>query len=221
MKIRNLILLLVMTVSINAQQSESYSTLWGRVEMAVRKDLPKTVVAEAQLIYMKAEREKNVPQMIKAYLTSMHYRGYQSSDFKKEDLARLKQWAEEETSVAYKASLYSILGTELLKVYGENLKEGVESIRHSLADAEALMEIPAKVMHPVIIKGKSSSQYFEDNLYELLARRAIAVWKDNCWIVRQSFNQTLSFPGEMNTLEGLMNTSLPAASDLAIPSIIA
>ena len=118
MKIRNLILTLVMAVSVNAQQTESYSTLWGRVEMAVKKDLPKTVVAEAQLIYNKAEREKNVPQMIKAYLTSMQYRSYLSYDYKKEDIAKLKQWAEEETSVPYKASLYSILGTDLLEVYG-------------------------------------------------------------------------------------------------------
>ena len=96
MKIRNLILTLVMAVSVNAQQTESYSTLWGRVEMAVKKDLPKTVVAEAQLIYNKAEREKNVPQMIKAYLTSMQYRSYLSYDYKKEDIAKLKQWAEED-----------------------------------------------------------------------------------------------------------------------------
>jgi hypothetical protein len=202
-----------MAVSVNAQQTESYSTLWGRVEMAVKKDLPKTVVAEAQLIYNKAEREKNVPQMIKAYLTSMLYQSYISFDSKKENIAKLKQWAEEETSVAYKASLYSILGTDLLEVYGENLKEGVESIRLSLADAEALMDISAQVMRPVAIQGKSSSQYFEDNLYELLARRAIAILKGNCWVARHSYNQTLSFPEEMNTVEGLMNASLPAVSD--------
>ena len=202
-----------MAVSVNAQQTESYSTLWGRVEMAVKKDMPKTVVAEAQLIYNKAEREKNVPQMIKAYLTSMLYRSYLSYDYKKEDVAKLKQWADEETSVPYKASLYSILGTDLLEVYGENLKEGVESIRLSLVDAETLMDTPAQLMHPVTIEGKSSSQYFEDNLYELLACRAIAVLKGNCWVARHFYNQTSSFPEEMNTMEGLMNTFLPAVSD--------
>ena len=213
MKIRNLILLLVMAVSINAQQTESYAILWNRVEMAVKKDMPKTVVAEAQLIYMKAEREKNVPQMIKAYLTSMHYRSLLSGDYKKEDVERLMQWAEKETSVANKASLYSILGSELLMARNRNPKEGIECLRRSLADAEALMDIPAKVMHPIIIKGKSSSQYFEDNLYELLARRAIEEWTLNDWVIREYGNQTLSLPEEMNTLEGLMNTAVPDASE--------
>ena len=56
-------------------QAQSYNRLWKQVEEQEKKDLPKSVIAEAQKIFEKAKAEKNAPQMMKAYLTMMTYRG--------------------------------------------------------------------------------------------------------------------------------------------------
>ena len=216
MKTRNVILLLMVVVGISARQvmsNDSYEAMWKRVESAVRKDLPRTVVDEAKLIYDKAEKERNVPQMVKAYYTVMRFHGYVSNDYRTEDMVKMKQWAEEETSLACKAALYSILGMETLAVYDDNLKEGLQYMRRSLEHAEELMEIPAQEMKPLAISGETSTRYLEDNLYELLARRAVDVWKGNVWLLRQYGNLTMDFPDEMDTLEGLMNTPLKPASE--------
>ena len=61
-------------------QAQTYNQLWKNVEQMEKKDLPKSVIAEAQRIYDKAKKERNVPQMMKAYLTMMNYRGQISPD---------------------------------------------------------------------------------------------------------------------------------------------
>ena len=95
----------------------------------------------------------------------------------------------------------------------KNLKEGLQYMRRSLEHAEELMEMPAQEMKPLAISGETSTRYLEDNLYELLARRAVDVWKGNVWLLRQYGNLTMDFPDEMDTLEGLMNTPLKPVSE--------
>ena len=58
-----------------------------------KKDLPKSVIAEAQRIYDKAKKERNVPQMMKAYLTMMNYRRQISPDSISVDIKGLEEWA--------------------------------------------------------------------------------------------------------------------------------
>ena len=68
-RIFSLILLLMLTLTMQAQ---NYETLWKSVEQMEKNDLPKSVLAKAEIIFAKAKTEHNVPQMMKAYLTMMN-----------------------------------------------------------------------------------------------------------------------------------------------------
>ena len=70
-RIFSLVLMLMFAITMDAQ---TYSQLWKNVEQMEQKDMPKSVIAEAEKIYAKAKQERNVPQMMKAYLTMMTYR---------------------------------------------------------------------------------------------------------------------------------------------------
>ena len=74
-------------------QAQSYERLWQRVEQLEKDDLPKSVVEAAQDIYQKAEKEKNVPQMMKAFLTMTAYREAISTDSLQVDIRKLEDWA--------------------------------------------------------------------------------------------------------------------------------
>jgi hypothetical protein len=192
-------------------QTQTYNQHWKKVEKMVKKDLPQSVVEEAEIIFEKAKEERNVPEMMKAYLAIMRYHGHVSGDYWQEDISKLKQWAEDETSPVYKASLYSILGMELMNTM--DAKEAIQYLRRSLEPAEALLEVPANEMQPLAIDGKTSKTYLKNNLYELLARRAIKAWVDGYWKACRVGNQNMIFPDEMNTLDGLMNTPFPPVSE--------
>ena len=92
-------------------QAQSYETLWKNVEQMEKKDLPKSVLAKAEMILAKAKTERNVPQMMKAYLTMMAWRGNISPDSIAVDIEELEAWAAEpDIAIQDKAVLRSILG---------------------------------------------------------------------------------------------------------------
>ena len=88
-RIFSLVLLLVLAVTLQAQ---TYDQFWKNVEQMKQKDLPKSVIAEAQRIYDKAKKERNVPQMMKAYLTMMDSRGSITPDSIQVDVKGLEEW---------------------------------------------------------------------------------------------------------------------------------
>ena len=94
-RIFSLVLLLVLAVTLQAQ---TYDQLWKNVEQMKQKDLPKSVIAEAQRIYDKAKKERNVPQMMKAYLTMMDSRGSITPDSIPVDVKGLEEWAIEKAT---------------------------------------------------------------------------------------------------------------------------
>ena len=65
MKVRGLILIgILLMVGVGLMQAQTYERQWEKVKELEKKDLPKSVVDVAQTIYVKAEKEKNVPQMM-------------------------------------------------------------------------------------------------------------------------------------------------------------
>ena len=84
--------------------AQSYHKLWNQVKELEKKDLPKSVIEEAKTIYLKAEKEKNVPQMMKAFLTMTVYREIVSPDSLQVDIKKLDAWASSpKTSVQERA----------------------------------------------------------------------------------------------------------------------
>ena len=174
----SLSLLLAMTL-----QAQTYSQLWKNVEQIEQQDLPKAVIAEASKIYRKAKTERNVPQMMKAYLTMMEWRGSISPDSVAVDVKGLEAWAEEPgIAIQNKAVLNSILGGIFIR---EDFAKGNQYLNLSLKDSLKLVNYPADKLVPMVESGETSRLYFDNNLYDLLARRAIQLWNENRWNVQQ------------------------------------
>ena len=182
MKTRIFLLTLSLVLAMNLQ-AQTYHQLWKNVEQMEQKDLPKSVIAEAEKIYAKAKVERDVPQMMKAYLTMMTYRGRISPDSIPVDIKGLEEWAsQKETAVQDKAVLYSILGGICIR---DDFEKGNRYLQLSLKDSLKLVDYLAEKLVPMVETGETSRLYFDNNLYDLLARRAIQLWEQNLWNVQQ------------------------------------
>ena len=216
MKIRIFLLALLMMFAV-ALQAQTYDQLWKRVQQMEQKDLPKSVIAEAQAIYQKAKAEQNVPQMIKAYLTMMVYRESISPDSLTVDVKGLEEWAaSSQTEVQDRAVLYSILGEITLE---NDFEKGNRYLHLSLKDSLKLVDYPAEKLVPMVKTGETSRLYFDNNLYDLLARRAIRLWKENQWnpqreailqTVQQTYQSLLCIYEEKNMQSAWLLTALDA-----------
>ena len=104
-----LCLLVLHTVSFRTV-AQSYEQMWEQVEVMEQKQLPKSAVGEVQKIYDRASREKNVPQLMKAWLTKASLHIDVTPDSLPGELDRLKKWAIEETDPVHQAVLNNLLG---------------------------------------------------------------------------------------------------------------
>ena len=182
MKTRIFLLALSMMFAVTLQ-AQTYDQLWKRVQQMEQKDLPKSVIAEAEKIYAKAKVERDVPQMMKAYLAMMTYRGRISPDSIPVDIKGLEEWAsQKETAVQDKAVLYSILGGICIR---DDFEKGNRYLQLSLKDSLKLVDYLAEKLVPMVETGETSRLYFDNNLYDLLARRAIQLWEQNLWNAQQ------------------------------------
>lgn len=189
----SLVLLLAMGL-LGSLKAQTYTKMWDKLEALERKDLPRSVVAEAMKIYEKAKAEQQVPQMMKAYLTAMTYRAFLTPDSLENDRKGLEDWAAQTQQPADKAVLYSILGEMWINT---DVKKGVDYLRKSLQERDVLLKLAADNYAPVAKTGEISRSYVEDNLYDLLARRAVQVFQGTKWIAIGKGNQTEQCPQEV------------------------
>lgn len=75
--------------------AQTYDKMWKEVEQLQKKDLPQSVVSASMKIYDKAKAERDVPQMMKAYLTAMQYRTLVTPDSLETDMKELENWAKQ------------------------------------------------------------------------------------------------------------------------------
>ena len=218
MKIRylSLIVLLVMSV-FTPMQAQTYDNLWKELEVLERKDLPKSVISEAMKIYDKAKAEQNVPQMMKAYLTAMQYRSLLTPDSLKVDMNGLEQWASQTGSMEDKAILYSILGEMTMPA---DVKKGLGYLQTSLKDKDRLLLIPVEKLRPMVRVGEASKRYFRDNLYNLLARRAIQIMQQYRWQAAAKANQTNSLPADMTDMDQFVTYQFVPVSDCDLTAAV-
>lgn len=211
MKIRYLSLIVLLVMSVFApMQAQTYDNLWKELEVLERKDLPKSVISEAMKIYDKAKAEQNVPQMMKAYLTAMQYRSLLTPDSLKVDMNGLEQWASQTGSMEDKAILYSILGEMTMPA---DVKKGLGYLQASLKDKDWLLLIPVEKLRPMVRVGEASKRYFRDNLYNLLARRAIQIMQQYRWQAAAKANQTNSLSVDMTDMDQFVTYQFVPVSD--------
>ena len=218
MKIRYLSLIVLLVMSVFAPiQAQTYDNLWKELEVLERKDLPQSVISEAMKIYDKAKAEQNVPQMMKAYLTAMQYRSLLTPDSLKVDMNGLEQWASQTGSVEDKAILYSILGEMTMPA---DVKKGLGYLQASLKDKDRLLLIPVEKLRPMVRVGEASKRYFRDNLYNLLARRAIQIMQQYRWQAAAKANQTNSLSVDMTDMDQFVTYQFVPVSDCDLTAAV-
>ena len=218
MKIRYLSLIVLLVMSVFApMQAQTYDNLWKELEVLERKDLPQSVISEAMKIYDKAKAEQNVPQMMKAYLTAMQYRSLLTPDSLKVDMNGLEQWASQTGSMEDKAILYSILGEMTMPA---DVKKGLGYLQASLKDKDWLLLIPVEKLRPMVRVGEASKRYFRDNLYNLLARRAIQIMQQYRWQAAAKANQTNSLPADMTDMDKFVTYQFVPVSDCDLTAAV-
>ena len=218
MKIRYLSLIVLLVMSVFApMQAQTYDNLWKELEVLERKDLPKSVISEAMKIYDKAKAEQNVPQMMKAYLTAMQYRSLLTPDSLKVDMNGLEQWASQTGSVEDKAILYSILGEMAMSA---DVKRGLGYLQASLKDKDRLLLVPVEKLRSMVRVGEASKRYFRDNLYNLLARRAIQIMQQYRWQAAAKANQTNSLPADMTDMDKFVTYQFVPVSDCDLTAAV-
>ena len=218
MKIRYLSLIVLLVMSVFAPiQAQTYDNLWKELEVLERKDLPQSVISKAMKIYDKAKAEQNVPQMMKACLTAMQYRSLLTPDSLKVDMNGLEQWASQTGSVEDKAILYSILGEMAMSA---DVKKGLGYLQASLKDKDRLLLVPVEKLRPMVRVGEASKRYFRDNLYNLLARRAIQIMQQYRWQAAAKANQTNSLPADMTDMDKFVTYQFVPVSDCDLTAAV-
>ena len=218
MKIRYLSLIVLLVMSVFAPiQAQTYDNLWKELEVLERKDLPQSVISKAMKIYDKAKAEQNVPQMMKAYLTAMQYRSLLTPDSLKVDMNGLEQWASQTGSVEDKAILYSILGEMAMSA---DVKKGLGYLQASLKDKDRLLLVPVEKLRSMVRVGEASKRYFRDNLYNLLARRAIQIMQQYRWQAAAKANQTNSLPADMTDMDKFVTYQFVPVSDCDLAAAV-
>ena len=153
MKLRIFLLTLCLMLAMT-MQAQTYNQLWKNVEQMEKQDLPKSVIAKAGEIYVKAKKERNVPQMMKAYLTMMRWRGNISPDSIPVDVKGLEEWvSQKDTEVQDKAVLYSILGGLCIR---DDFEKGNRYLQLSLKDSLKLVQYSADMLVPMVKPGETS-----------------------------------------------------------------
>ena len=193
------LLLLMIGLCLSTLQAQSYNSLWKQVEQAQKKSLPQTVVKLTGQIYRKAEQEKNVPQMLKAYICREAYQERLTPDSLYVNLRNLENWAKSEQNPVSKAILHSLLAREYADYmrYNRQLLSGRTALdtdeapadirewssnifvtkvdEHNLAslqDSVRLLEVSSKEYVPFVVL-EDGSRFYGHDMYHLLAARAV------------------------------------------------
>lgn len=153
--------------------AQSYDRLWKEVEETRKKDLPQTLISQVNQIYEKARKEKNAPQMLKAYLSRVECRVGLTPDSLQRELCRLNAWAAEENDPLQKAVLSFLSGYYKLESAPQEVDSALYEFDRAVKDKEVLLGVATTDFRPMVEQGKWSQRYFGDNMYDLLLRQSI------------------------------------------------
>lgn len=154
-------------------EAQNYDRMWKEVESLQKKDHSRSVIEKTESIFSQALADKNLPQMIKAFMVCSEYKVRLSPDSLYAQKEILKEWAASESDAVGKAVLNSIMAM----VYADETPLKVDSVisclRLSLQEKDWLASRSAALFYPVVISKDLSKEYFDDNMYDFLARQAV------------------------------------------------
>ena len=173
------ILMMTMNAS-NLFAQETYESMWKEVEKVAEKDLPRQVTEKTQLIYNKARKEKNFPQMMKAWIRIVDTKSTIDADsFRLADIRPADY-----TTPTEEAIYNAIMGSGYLAMRNNNsirkdkdsveyyTKTGNELLAKSLINKKELAREKASDYLPLFTLGDDSRLYGHD-LLSVLTRFAV------------------------------------------------
>lgn len=195
---------------------QSYDKLWKDVESAKVKDLPQTVIKLTDTIFRKAEKEKNSPQMLRAYVEWSAYRERIQPDSFYVDLKGLEEWATVASKVVDKAILHTLLAciysdfasgnqwailqrTDIADVPSDDIREWSGNIfaQKVIAHVQAALENPGilvaastKAYVPFVAQGVDS-RYYHHDMYHLLALKNLEALHHISWLKQDNIAHNL------------------------------
>lgn len=200
MKVKQICMMVLLWLGvIPAVQAQTFDKLWKEVEQAEKKSLPKTVIKLTGEIYQKGEKEKNSPQMLKAYLWRMKYREMLTPDSLYTSLKGLEEWAKRTDQPMDRAILHSLIAQVYANYAADNqwqLRQRTEivdqtpstdirewtanmfvdkvqaNVKETLADSVLLLKTSSRTYIPLVELGETS-EYYHHDMYHLLASRSI------------------------------------------------
>lgn len=93
-------------------------------------------------------------------------------------------------------------------------------LQASLKDKDRLLLIPVEKLRPMVRVGEASKRYFRDNLYNLLARRAIQIMQQYRWQAAAKANQTNSLSVDMTDMDQFVTYQFVPVSDCDLTAAV-
>lgn len=165
-----MLMLIVFPITLEAQ---NYDKQWKEVEALQKKDLPRSVIEKSENIFLQAIADRNLPQMIKAFMVCSEYKVRLSPDSLNAQKERLKEWTATESDAVGKAVLNSIMATVYASETPLKVDSVISCLRLSLQEKDLFASRSAALFYPVVISKDLSKEYFDDNMYDFLARQAV------------------------------------------------
>ena len=165
-----MLMLIVFPITLEAQ---NYDKQWKEVEALQKKDLPRSVIEKSENIFLQAVADRNLPQMIKAFMVCSEYKVRLSPDSLNEQKERLKEWTTSESDAVGKAVLNSIMATVYASETPLKVDSVISCLRLSMQEKDLLASRSAALFYPIVVSKELSKEYFDDNMYDFLARQAI------------------------------------------------
>ena len=145
--------------------AQNYGKLWKEVESLQKKDLPRSVIEKSGNIFSLAMKDKNLPQMMKAFMVCSEYKVRLSPDSLQSQKEKLKEWTVSETDTVGKAVLNSIMAMVYAAETPLEIDSVISCLRMSLQEKELLASRSAALFYPVVVSKDLSKEYFDDNMY--------------------------------------------------------
>lgn len=155
-----------------ACHAQTFDTMWNDLEKDIEGDLPRQVVKDAMRIYDKAVKEKNFPQMMKAWISVAEAKcdiDADSFDIKHFPEIKCKTPVENAIYNAILGSAYGVMRHSSTRDYDADGQKDFTAISEdyfdkALADKEALMKEKSTDYVPLVTLGGDSRLYGNDML---------------------------------------------------------
>lgn len=155
--------------------AQDYRTQWKKVEMAMEKDLPQTVVATCQQIMQQAQRRGDSAELLRATLLWISYRSAISTDSLQVDMKSLRLQADTCTNRADKCLLSLVLAVNESDAE-QQAKDYRQALGIEVPGAEEVFAVLARTKttdYTSLIKPGAASAVFGHDMLSFMRQAAL------------------------------------------------